>query len=58
VLSELSDDGFVLETDDIQSWLVFESDEEDFVPDESPRRAWAGWLRALLPGASTPAPDG
>jgi hypothetical protein len=53
VLSELSDDGFVMDSEEIWNWLVVETDEEDFLADEPGHRTWAGRLRALWPGGST-----
>ena len=53
VLGELSEDGFVMDSEEVWSWLVVESDEEDFVADEPGHRSWTGRLRALWPGGST-----
>lgn len=57
VLKNLSDDGFILESKEIWSWLLLAADEEDLAPVESHRRSWAGRLRTLLPGAPTPRGD-
>jgi hypothetical protein len=57
VLSDLSDDGFVMDSDEIWGWLELAADERDFEPIQSQRRFWPGRLRTLWPGAQTPSTD-